>query len=52
MFSECPEINASNCDGCLTNERGCAPNQCNSAGKCEVSDSFYLDKLISVLMDT
>ena len=52
MFSECPEINASNCDGCLTNERGCAPNQCNSAGKCEVSP-FYLDKSVPVLiMDT
>ena len=37
MFSECPEIKESNCDGCLTNEHGCTLNQCNSAGKCEVS---------------
>ena len=44
MFSECPEINASNCDGCLTNERGCAPNQCNSAGKCEVSPFFWINQ--------
>ena len=36
MFSDCSVINATNCDGCLTNERGCVPKQCNVNGKCKV----------------
>ena len=37
MFSDCKQINAINCEDCLTNENGCVPKQCNVNGTCEVS---------------
>ena len=41
MFSDCKQINATQCEECLTNERSCVPKQCNVNGKCEVSSAHY-----------
>ena len=41
MFSDCKQINATQCEECLTNERSCVPKQCNVNGTCEVSTAQF-----------